>query len=103
MNVPPYLYAEQLAQLTPWTVQAIHAKIRRGELCYGEHYFQEGHRGRLIFKWEAVVRLIEREGSDHCDGREVWSGDQGPQHCSGQVIDVKEAEKRLHRLLDRRA
>jgi hypothetical protein len=56
----PYLSAEQLAALTPWTLDAIEKLIKRGVLVRGVHYFQPlGRRTKLIFKWEAVTALIE--------------------------------------------
>jgi hypothetical protein len=59
-NARPYLSAEQLCGLTPWTLDAIEKMIRRGILVRGRHYFQPtGQRGRLIFKWSAIVALIE--------------------------------------------
>ena len=61
----PYLYIEELAALTPWTAQAIRKKVQRGELRAGVHYFQENYRARLIFKWEAIVQLIEGQPGNH--------------------------------------
>ena len=55
----PYLYVEELAALVPWTVDAIRTKVRRGEVLHGVHYFQDGRRARLIFKWDAIVAFIE--------------------------------------------
>jgi hypothetical protein len=56
----PYLYVDDLAALVPWTAEAIRTKVRRGEFQRDAHYFQEGHRARLIFKWDAIVAFIER-------------------------------------------
>jgi hypothetical protein len=59
--VPPYLSTEQLAALTPWSVEAIRRMVSRGVLKRGEHYFQPlGARTQLLFKWPAIVALIER-------------------------------------------
>ena len=59
--VPPYLSTEQLAALTPWSVEAIRRMVTRGVLRRGEHYFQPlGARTQLLFKWPAIVALIER-------------------------------------------
>jgi hypothetical protein len=55
-----YLTAEQLAALTPWSLAAINAMVRRGQLVRGVHWFQPaGHRGLRIFKWEAITAYIE--------------------------------------------
>ena len=60
VTVPPYLSTEQLSQLTPWTVQAINTMWKRGILKRGVHYYQPmGRGGQVIFKWSAVVELIE--------------------------------------------
>jgi len=93
--VKPYLYAEQLAALTPWSVEAIRKKVQRGELRLGVHYFQEQHRGRLIFKWAAIVELIE---SGTC-GHKAAAGAVAP--VNGKALDVEKATAGLYRLLDR--
>ena len=53
----PYLSIAELAQLTPWTDQAIRTIISR-------HVFQEGHHffvgRRPVFKWGAMVGFIEQ-------------------------------------------
>jgi hypothetical protein len=60
--VREYLSAEQLADLTPWTTNAIEKMVRRGLLQRGVHFFQPfGHRTQLLFKWNAIVELIEGE------------------------------------------
>lgn len=86
-----YLYAEQLAELTPWSMEAIARMVRRGVLRVGVHYFQpQGSRGRLIFKWRRVVELIEGRTGD-------------PRDVVGEpatvALDVEEATQKLHRLL----
>lgn len=58
----PYLSIAELAQLTPWTDQAIRTMISRGVFREGEHYFHVGR--RPVFKWVAVVGFIERGGED---------------------------------------
>ena len=91
MTPKPYLYAHELAALTPWSVEAIHKKVRRGKLRRGVHYFQEQHRGRLIFKWPAIVELIE-----NVDRR----GDVPGAACGkGKVLDVEKATAGLRKLL----
>jgi hypothetical protein len=59
--VPPYLSSAELAAQTPWSVEAIRRMVTRGVLRRGEHYFQPlGARTQLLFKWTAIVALIER-------------------------------------------
>lgn len=53
----PYLSAQELAALTPWTEQAIKDMMRAGKLLEGTHFFRVGR--RIVFKWDAVVELIE--------------------------------------------
>ena len=63
-TIPPYLSTEQLAQVTPWSVQAINTMRKRGVFKLGAHYFQPtGRGGQVIFKWAAVVELIEDRAS----------------------------------------
>jgi hypothetical protein len=55
-----YLSAAQLAQCTPWTEDAIRRMVSRGILRRGVHVFQPlGPRSQLVFRWEAIVELIE--------------------------------------------
>lgn len=90
----PYLYADELAALTPWSVEAIDAKVRRGDFRLGVHYFQDGQRGRRIFKWTAIVELIE----SGTGGR--TAADVGAPPVNGKVLDVEKATAGLRELLD---
>lgn len=54
----PYLSISELATLTPWTDQAIRTMVSRGVLREGEHFFHVGR--RPVFKWAAIVDLIEQ-------------------------------------------
>lgn len=92
--IKPYLYADELATLTPWSVAAIRKKVQRGELKLGRHYFQEGRRGRLIFKWAAIVTAIENGIHPGAD-----CGTAGPAFDGEEVIAIEEATERLRRLL----
>lgn len=66
----PYLSTAQLAEVTPWSRAAIEAKVRRGEFRKGVHYFQpHGRDGERIWKWSAVVALIEQEPAANGDGQ----------------------------------
>ena len=67
-------------------------KVRRGTFRLGVHYFQPQGRGtKLIFKWSAVVALIEsRAGVDEPAVR-------SPE--TDKVIDVEKATTGLRRLL----
>jgi hypothetical protein len=85
--------AEQLAARTPWTVDAIAKMVQRGVLKRGVHYFQPfGRRSQMIFKWSAVVALIER-GSIPA-GRGEAAGAISP-----RKTDVETATAELQRLL----
>jgi hypothetical protein len=56
-----YMSATQLAARTPWSVEAIRRMVSRGVLKRGVHFFQPlGPRSQLLFKWSAIVALIER-------------------------------------------
>ena len=69
-SVRAYLSAEQLAALTPWSVGAIEKMVSRGVLRRGVHWFQPlGRRTRLVFKWTAIVALIEGGGAADPGGR----------------------------------
>jgi hypothetical protein len=95
----PYLSAEQLAELTPWTPDAIEKMIRRGVLVPGVHYFQPfGRRTKLIFKWEAIVALIEGRAAPGfvCA---VIPESETRESSDGRVIDVEKATTELQRLL----
>lgn len=90
--VREYLHAEQLAAVTPWSADAIEKMVRRGTLQRGVHYFQPHGRGtKLIFKWSAIVMLIE-------SGMGVGAA-TGRSPESGKVIDVEKATTGLRRLL----
>lgn len=93
--VKPYLGADELAALTPWSVGEIDAMVKRGVLRLGVHYFQAQHRGRRIYKWAAIVALIESGtgGRPRADGHNASD--------NGKVLDVETATAGLYRLLDR--
>jgi hypothetical protein len=57
----PYLSVAELSELTPCE-DAIKHLMRRGVLQRGQHWFHFGR--RIVFKWAAVVALIESEGQD---------------------------------------
>jgi hypothetical protein len=92
--VREYLSIEQLVAAGPWSVDAIEKMIKRGILRRGVHYFQPfGHRTRLIFKWTAIVTLIEGRGT---------VADRGVAPTArGEALDVEAATAGLHRLLSR--
>jgi hypothetical protein len=63
-----YLSAEQLAQQTPWSVDALEKMIQRGELRRGVHWFQpKGPGTQRIFKWSAIAAWIEQENAQALD------------------------------------
>ena len=89
-----YLYINQLAELTPWSEQAIRTMMSRGSLVEGIHYFKpNGPGSRPIFSWRAVVQYIE--------GGRVAADDAGAtiKLADGTVIDLDEATKQAARLL----
>jgi hypothetical protein len=99
--VRPYLFVEQLASLTPWSVDAIEKMVRRGPLVRGIHYFQPtGKRGRLIFKWTAIVALIEGLPV-HSEPELVVDEPRPPalRSVPARAIDVEKATTDLQRLL----
>jgi hypothetical protein len=94
VGVAPYLSTDQLAQLTPWTVQAINTMRKRGVFKPGVHYFQPaGKGGQVIFKWAAVVELIEK---DACQ-RGVVVKNAPPRR---KRLNVEEATAAVQQLLD---
>jgi hypothetical protein len=104
MNTQPraYLSAEQLAELTPWTPDAIEKMTRRGVLMRGVHYFQPfGRRGRLLFKWDAIIDLIESrpvqfEPQAVVEGEPLRAATVAPVR---RTLDVEKATTSLQRLL----
>jgi hypothetical protein len=90
-----YLSIEQLAAVGPWSVDAIEKMLKRGLLHRGVHFFQPfGPRTRLIFKWSAIVGLIEG-GNDLVDTQGLALASRR------EVLDVETATADLHRLLRR--
>lgn len=89
-----YLSAEQLAEVTPWSVDAIEKMVRRGVLKRDVHYFQPfGRRTQLVFKWSAIVTLIEGDRRQREDMHREHVVDR-----KGE-IDVEKAKAGLGRLL----
>lgn len=89
-----YLNTQQLVAVGPWSMDAIEKMIRRGILQREVHYFQPfGARTQLIFKWSAIVMLIE--GRNNLVTRSVAPASRGT------VLDVEATTANLHRLLHR--
>ena len=103
VNLLPYLSAEQLCELTPWTPDALEKLIRRGVLKRGVHYFQPlGRRSRLFFKWTTIQALIEGR-SVPSETEPVIDEPQPPALKAvptRRVIDVEKTTTDLQRLLD---
>ena len=77
-----YLYIEQLAELTPWTPQAIRTLVTRGKLKQGVHFFRPlGPTSRPIFRWRAIRDFIE--GTNSCA-----TGEGTILLANGAVVDV---------------
>lgn len=90
--VREYLSTEQLAAVSPWSVAAIGKLVARGALRPGVHYFQPfGRRTKLIFKWSAIVALIE--------GRPADAAVNAVNKENGKVVDVERTTEELQRLL----
>jgi len=87
----PYMSIEQLAAVTPWTSEAIRRMVSRGRLQKGVHYFQLRARGQLVFKWEAIVALIEREAVPAAPAAAA----------EGDPCDIEAITATLRRVLDR--
>ena len=62
----PYVSIRELSSLTPWTEQAIRTMMAKRILREGEHFFHVGR--RPVFKWEAIVRFIERRDAHFASG-----------------------------------
>jgi hypothetical protein len=88
-----YMNAEQLAAVTPWSPDAIRRMVTRGALKKNVHVFQPlGPRTQMLFKWSAIVALIE-------------AGTPGPlpppPTGAGEEPDVEAVTAALERVLDR--
>jgi hypothetical protein len=95
--VREYLDIAQLATATPWTADAIEKMVRRRVLTLGVHYFQPfGPRTKLLFKWSAIVRLIEDGGARLVSAPDTLGGGRSTPR---RRIDVEKATTGLHRLL----
>lgn len=82
-SVRPYLSAEQLAAVTPWSVNAIWKMTGRGMLQRNVHYFRPlGRRREIVFKWSAIVALIEgREQTEPENPGAAWLEQQTGVNC----------------------
>lgn len=90
----PYMSARQLAEMTPWTVNAIRKMRARGILKLGVHYFRPLGRGReVVFKWSAIVAMIEQQPPD------VKEAEPMRQYSRSTSIDVEQATANFERLL----
>jgi hypothetical protein len=95
----PYMYGEELAEVTPWSVDAIEKMVARGVLRRGVHWFQPG--GRRVFKWKAIVELIEGgEGDFEKASTAVATRVPARRRV---LVNVEEPTGRLRRVLDRGA
>lgn len=93
MAAREYLYIEHLAELTPWSPDAIRTMIARGVFRLGVHYFKpHGHGSRPIFCWRAIQEYIEQGGAGSRRGETIPLAD-------GSVVDLDEATTKAHRLL----
>lgn len=91
----PYLYAEELAAATPWSVEAIRKMTTRGVLKLGVHCFQPGGTGsRLIYKWETIREMIEGR-----DRERAQQPEPARRRLRKVDFDVEEATAKLRSLL----
>jgi hypothetical protein len=91
-GAPEYMSIVQLAAWTPWSEDAIRRMVTRGVLRKGVHYFQPfGSRSQLVFKWWAIVNLIESPPEP------VTRVVAGPRR--GELGEVAAATAALERLL----
>lgn len=96
--VREYLYAEQLAEITPWSMDAIDKMVRRGTFKRGVHYFQPQGRGtKLIFKWPEIARFVEQD-STGAENEARVAVPHLPKVQRG--VDVGVLQEALQRLLD---
>lgn len=87
-----YLYVDQLAELTPWTPDAIRTMIARGVFKLGVHYFKpSGPNSRPIFSWAAIVDFIENEQQAPPAGEKIPL-------VGGVVVDLHEAAEKTGRV-----
>jgi len=100
VNVRPYLSVEQLAAVTPWSVNAIRKMLARGVMQLGVHYFRPlGRRRELVFKWDAIVELIEG-GPIRCSAATMVENGEGSLPAKAHKgIDVEQATASFERLL----
>lgn len=92
MTPREYITTEQLAELVGWSPSAIRRMVQRSILRRGVHVFQPlGPRSALLFKWTAVVQLIEKGTATDTAVDEATPNQAGP-------ISIEEATKRLRRL-----
>jgi hypothetical protein len=91
------MYAEDLVRWVPWSVDAIEHMRARGAFVAGVHYFQPGGpRTRVLYKWDAIVALIEQGTRPKKRAASVRPT------CRPRVerLDVDEATAKLRSLLD---
>src|SRR5260370_435412 len=67
-----YVYLRELSSLKPWTEQAIRTMMAQRIQREGEHFLHVGR--RLVFKWEAIVRFIERRDAQFASGIPLHRG-----------------------------
>ena len=92
-NIRPYLTAAQLAELVPWTVEGVRAKVKRGELVRGVHWFQAKRGGEILFKWSAVEALIQSGTNQaaHPQPGAVERRSRAGRSERGRALDVEKA------------
>jgi hypothetical protein len=105
LSVPPaarpYLSAAQLAELTPWTEDAIEKMVNRGVLRKGVHYYQlDGGRNTYrLYNWAAIAALIEGRPVPIVEEKPVDRPPAVMAEPRAQKIDVEKASRNLQELL----
>ena len=83
----PYVSPRELSELTPWTLDAIEGMVKRGVLKYRKHWFRPPGRRERIFKWDAIVDLIEGKAADSSPMTRPGFADHVPM-LNGGKLDV---------------
>ncbi len=98
--VKPYVSGRELAQLTPWTNDAIEAMVRRGILQEGREWFRPLGRRERVFKWQAIVDRIEgdrhgppRDGAAGAGASATGRADRIPMANGGELIVTAQTDK----------
>lgn len=100
----PYLSADQLTELTPWSKDALDKMVSRGTLRRGVHYFQIGGERKKdrIYKWSAIEALIEGRPipDQSAEAKPVDQPAETMAKPPARKIDVEKATRNLQAMLN---